>query len=125
MNLLSLFSLSFARFVMRFAVLLFAIFFSKASYSADVTTNGFKLLLDGKKMVIKGMNYSPVPIGAKPENQPYGDYFVLNYRNVWKPDLLKAGGSPARQPLEGSTRSQKIRRLNLDPPGPGAPARSR
>ena len=78
---------SFAWCLVRFAVFLFATFFSPTSYSADVTTDGFKLFVDGKKMVIKGMNYSPVPIGAKPENPPYGDYFVLNYRNVWKPDL--------------------------------------
>ena len=86
MKLFSRFSPSFAWCLVRFAVLLFATFFAPTSYSTDVTTDGFKLFVDNK-MVIKGMNYSPVPIGAKPENPPYGDYFVLNYRNVWKPDL--------------------------------------
>ena len=45
-------------------------------------------------MVIKGMNYSPLPIGALPGNPPYGDYFVLEYSNVWTPDLtsMRAAG---------------------------------
>jgi hypothetical protein len=94
MKLLSRFSPSFAWCAVRFAVLLFAMFFSPTSYSGDVTTDGFKIFVDGKKMVIKGMNYSPVPIGTKPGDKPYGDYFVPNYRNVWKPDLdmMRAAG---------------------------------
>ena len=45
-------------------------------------------------MVIKGMNYSPVPIGALPGNPPYGDYFTPEYRNVWLPDIesMRAAG---------------------------------
>ncbi len=45
-------------------------------------------------MVIKGMNYSPVPIGAVPGNPPYGDYFVPEYSNVWTPDIqsMRAAG---------------------------------
>ena len=45
-------------------------------------------------MVIKGMNYSPVPIGAVPGNPPYGDYFVPQYSNVWMPDVesMRAAG---------------------------------
>ena len=45
-------------------------------------------------MVIKGMNYSPVPIGALPGNPPYGDYFVPEYSNVWTPDIesMRAAG---------------------------------
>ena len=35
------------------------------------------------------MNYSPVPIGTYPGNIPYGDYFVPDYENVWKPDIDK------------------------------------
>src|SRR5947207_11386743 len=37
----------------------------------------------------KGMNYSPVPIGAAPEFIPYGDYFIPYYANVWRPDIDK------------------------------------
>jgi len=113
MKLFSRFSPSFAWCLVRFAVFLFATFFSPTSYSADVTTDGFKLFVDGKKMVIKGMNYSPVPIGAKPENPPYGDYFVLNYRNVWKPDLamMRAAGINAIKLYAGNPH------VNAGPPG--------
>jgi len=54
-----------------------------------VKAAGYDLLLDGKPFVIKGMNYSPVPIGAAPRYIPYGDYFIPYYANVWKLDLDK------------------------------------
>ena len=54
-----------------------------------VKADGYNLQLDGKPFVIKGMNYSPVPIGTVPSAAPYGDYFVPAYANVWKPDLDK------------------------------------
>ena len=113
MKLLPRFSPSFAWCAARFAVLLFAIFFSPTSHSADVTTDNFKIFVDGKKMVIKGMNYSPVPIGTKPGNEPYGDYFVLNYRNVWKPDLamMRAAGINAIKLYAGDPYK------NAGPPG--------
>jgi hypothetical protein len=57
--------------------------------AAVVKANGFQLKLNGQPFVIKGMNYSPVPIGTAPGIIPYGDYFVPNYTNVWKPDIDK------------------------------------
>lgn len=57
--------------------------------SAVVTANGFSSLSYGQPFVVKGMNYSPVPIGTAPGNPPYGDYFVPTYANVWKPDIDK------------------------------------
>lgn len=50
-----------------------------SSKAATVTTNGFDFYVHGTRTVIKGMNYSPVPIGAQPGDPPYGDYFVPNY----------------------------------------------
>jgi hypothetical protein len=64
--------------------ILLAIFGISSSEAATVTTNGFDLFVNGTRTVIKGMNYSPVPIGAQPGDSPYGDYFVPNYSNVWK-----------------------------------------
>src|SRR5215831_17188766 len=52
--------------------------------AAVVTENGFQIQLNGQPFVIKGMNYSPVPIGTAPGNVPYGDYFVSDYANVWQ-----------------------------------------
>ena len=44
-------------------ILLAALAFG-SSRAATVTTNGFDLFVNGSRMVIKGMNYSPVPIGV-------------------------------------------------------------
>ena len=63
--------------------------------NTEVKASGFQLFVDGKLFAIKGMNYSPVPIGKMPGGNPptggppYGDYFVPNYANVWKPDIDK------------------------------------
>jgi hypothetical protein len=74
--------------------ILLAISGISSSEAATVTTNGFDLFVNGTRTVIKGMNYSPVPIGAQPGDPPYGDYFVPNYSNVWTPDIqsLRAAG---------------------------------
>ena len=66
----------------------------RPTHAATVTTNGFDLFVNGSRMVIKGMNYSPVPIGVQPSDAPYGDYFVLEYQNVWMPDIqnMRAAG---------------------------------
>ena len=65
-----------------------------SSHAATVTTNGFDLFVNGTRMVIKGINYSPVPIGVMPGDPPYGDYFVPEYSNVWTPDIqnMRAAG---------------------------------
>jgi len=61
--------------------------------NARVNASGYMLHVNGKLFVIKGMNYSPVPIGVAPGDGPpvgvYGDYFVPNYANVWRPDIDK------------------------------------
>ena len=72
------------------------------------------LQVDGKPFVIKGMNYAPVPIGVLPGQDPFGDYFIPEYANVWKPDIdniRKAGvnviklyaGNPQRNAGETGT----------------------
>jgi hypothetical protein len=80
----------FAKFSRTIAlILLVAASTSPPATGAVVTANGFQLKLNGQPFVIKGMNYSPVPIGTAPANVPYGDYFVPSYANVWKPDIDK------------------------------------
>jgi hypothetical protein len=60
------------------------------SDGAVVRANRFQITLNGERFVVKGMNYSPVPIGVAPgDGLPYGDYFTPNYANVWKPDIDK------------------------------------
>jgi len=75
-------------------ILLFAAATSPHATAAVVTANGFQLKLNGQPFVAKGMNYSPVPIGAAPRYVPYGDYFIPYYANVWKPDVdnMRAAG---------------------------------
>jgi hypothetical protein len=63
--------------------------------AAKVTADGFQVKVNGKNFVVKGVTYSPVPIGVRPgDAPPYGDYFTINYRNVWEPDigLMRAAG---------------------------------
>jgi hypothetical protein len=75
-------------------ILLFAAATIPHATGAVVTADGFQLKLNGQPFVIKGMNYSPVPIGAAPRYVPYGDYFIPYYANVWKPDVdnMRAAG---------------------------------
>jgi len=80
----------FAKFPQTIAIiLLVTAITSPYATSAVVTANAFQLQLNGSAFVIKGMNYSPVPIGAAPGYIPYGDYFIPYYANVWKPDVDK------------------------------------
>lgn len=71
-----------------FAVAVVATYAARTE-NAKVKAAGYNLQLNGKPFAIKGMNYSPVPIGTAPGNPPYGDYFVPNYVNVWRPDVNK------------------------------------
>jgi hypothetical protein len=64
-----------------------------AEPNARVKASGFNLQLDGKPFAIKGMNYSPVPIGSAPGVAPYGDFFVPTYANVWKSDIDNIRGA--------------------------------
>jgi len=45
---------------------------------------------------VKGVVYSPVPLGIDPEvSPPYGDYFTLTHSNIWKRDLALLRGMGA------------------------------
>ena len=53
-----------------------------------ITINGRQLLVAGNPFVIKGVGYSPVPIGEDPETGlPHGDYFTSNYSSIYERDL--------------------------------------
>jgi hypothetical protein len=80
---------------LRFSLLaLLALLGMNGAQAVVVRAVGFELIVDGQRFVIKGVNYSPVPTGVRPGERPYGDYFVPNYANVWKPDLdaMRAAG---------------------------------
>ncbi|KAL6053940.1 Family 31 carbohydrate-binding protein [Balamuthia mandrillaris] len=48
----------------------------------EVTTNGNKLLVDGKPFLVKGINYHPVPVGEGP-----GDWFDAANEPIWSRDI--------------------------------------
>jgi hypothetical protein len=55
---------------------------------------------DGKPFIMKGMGYSPVPIGTDPEiGEPWGDYFTSHYSFIDERDppvIRKMGASILR-----------------------------
>lgn len=56
--------------------------------SSIVSINDRRLLVNGAEFLMKGVVYSPVPIGDDPETMPpYGDYFTGDYKNLYGRDL--------------------------------------
>lgn len=55
---------------------------------------GKQLYVDGQPFYVKGLCYSPVPIGETIEYPPFGDYFISDYAYIWRRDLalIKAMG---------------------------------
>jgi uncharacterized protein YfaP (DUF2135 family) len=65
------------------------------SLAAQVAIQGRQLFVDGRPFTIKGVNYSPVPIGVDPDaGPPFGDYFTAEYGAIADRDLplLRAMG---------------------------------
>lgn len=47
-----------------------------------------RLLIDGNDFLIRGVGYSPSPIGVDPEvTAPYGDYYTTDYSAIYTRDL--------------------------------------
>jgi hypothetical protein len=61
---------------------------SAAAPAADVAVVGRQIFIDGKPFTMKGVGYSPVPIGIDPETSPpYGDYFPSEYGPIHSRDI--------------------------------------
>jgi uncharacterized repeat protein (TIGR02543 family) len=57
-------------------------------YPSIVTINNKQLMVDGNPFTIKGVAYSPTPIGDDPKTTPpYGDYFTATYGDIYSRDL--------------------------------------
>eukprot|EP00475_Leptophrys_vorax_P046117 TRINITY_DN977_c2_g1_i1.p1 TRINITY_DN977_c2_g1~~TRINITY_DN977_c2_g1_i1.p1 ORF type:complete len:566 (-),score=143.86 TRINITY_DN977_c2_g1_i1:90-1787(-) len=55
---------------------------------SGVRVQNYQLFLDGNRFNIKGLDYSPVPVGASPIfNRPYGDYFASGSDAIWRRDF--------------------------------------
>eukprot|EP00457_Paulinella_chromatophora_P003193 gb/GEZN01003199.1/.p1 GENE.gb/GEZN01003199.1/~~gb/GEZN01003199.1/.p1 ORF type:complete len:603 (+),score=93.37 gb/GEZN01003199.1/:131-1939(+) len=62
----------------------------------EVTRIGNKMFVNGQPFFIKGICYSPAPIGESPvAGEPFGDYFTAEYSRIWERDLplMKAMGA--------------------------------
>ncbi|KPA16043.1 PKD domain-containing protein [Candidatus Magnetomorum sp. HK-1] len=56
--------------------------------TSRVLVMGRNLMLDDKIFEVKGVGYSPTPIGHDPEiHAPYGDYFTSVHQDIYKRDL--------------------------------------
>lgn len=52
------------------------------------TTHNAQILFNDEPIFIKGVCYSPAPIGVNPVIEtPYGDYFTEEYRALWERDI--------------------------------------
>jgi hypothetical protein len=57
-------------------------------FAVKVKIVGGGLFVNDEPFTVKGVNYSPVPIGVDPETtSPYGDYFTSNYSPIYERDL--------------------------------------
>src|SRR4051794_2977665 len=81
-------------FIVLFITLTFVLIVS-TKCSVSLSSDGRSILVDGNKFFIRGINYSPVPIGEDVNYFPYGDYFTLDYAYQWERDLklIKAMGA--------------------------------
>ena len=56
----------------------------------NVTASGRQLLVNSDPFTVKGVVYTPVPVGADPETAPpygYGDYYTSAYSSIYNRDL--------------------------------------
>ena len=61
----------------------------------EKTENGFQMLINGNPFTMKGIGYSPTPIGETPAVAPFGDYFTPDRSGIYTRDLplLRAMGA--------------------------------
>lgn len=66
-----------------------------ASEGPLVEIRGRQIFVRGEPFHIKGVCYSPVPVGESPNFDPQGDYFTSKFAYIWKRDLtlIKAMGA--------------------------------
>ena len=69
------------------------------SSATNVTVAGRAILVDGEPFFVKGVCYSPIPIGQTPDFPPNGDYFMAS-RFCFRAFLISLG---ARCRVDSST----------------------
>lgn len=57
-------------------------------HQLNVAINGRQILVNGLPFIVKGIGYSPIPIGVEPWSAPpYGDYYTADKSFVYERDL--------------------------------------
>lgn len=54
-----------------------------------VTVEGRNIKVNGKDFFVKGVNYSPTPIGGSPNWDPFGDWFQSYWSSIYLRDIPK------------------------------------
>lgn len=49
--------------------------------------DGRNITLNGERFIVKGVNYSPAPIGSDTAWIPFGDYFIPEWKTIYQRDL--------------------------------------
>lgn len=57
------------------------------THARQVSIEGMRMLVDGAPLDVRGICYSPVPVGESPNWTPFGDYFTADYAYIWLRDL--------------------------------------
>jgi len=83
-----LFKIYFQKILLTLLILFLLFGFIENSSATIVKIARGELLVNGEPFTIKGVNYSPVPIGIDPETTlPYGDYFTIHHGSIYERDL--------------------------------------
>lgn len=81
------------------AILIGASFVSTQAATTIWSVDGRTIKVNGDPIIVKGVNYSPAPIGANTAWTPFGDYFIPTWHKIWErdfPALRKMGANSIR-----------------------------
>lgn len=85
---MKLFRIDLSKILMVALMIFFVFGMVRNGFATKVEIVQGHLLVNGEPLTIKGVNYSPIPIGVDPEiTSPYGDYFTPNYSPIYERDL--------------------------------------
>jgi hypothetical protein len=85
---MKLFRINFSKILMVVLMTLFIFGVARNGHATKIEINQGHLWVNGESFTIKGVGYSPIPIGIDPETTPpYGDYFTSDYSPIYERDL--------------------------------------
>jgi hypothetical protein len=70
------------------AAVLFLLCHHSVCAATAVAVNGRQILVNGQPLIVRGVCYQPTPVGDNPaQAAPWGDYYTMNYRDIYERDL--------------------------------------